>query len=64
MAYNKLTSEELAYYSRQLVLAEIGSTGQKKLRDARVLIAGVGGLGCQLSVQLASMGVGFIRLAD
>ena len=63
-SYNKLTSEELTYYSRQLVLTEIGSTGQKKLRDARVLIAGVGGLGCQLSVQLASMGVGFIRLAD
>jgi molybdopterin/thiamine biosynthesis adenylyltransferase len=56
--------DELAYYSRQLVLAEIGSTGQKKLRDARVLIAGVGGLGCQLAVQLASMGVGFLRLAD
>lgn len=38
--------------------------GQKKLRDARVLVAGVGGLGCQLSVQLASMGVGFLRLVD
>jgi molybdopterin-synthase adenylyltransferase len=56
--------EELAYYSRQLVLAEIGSAGQRMLRKARVLVAGVGGLGCQLSVQLASMGVGHIRLAD
>jgi molybdopterin-synthase adenylyltransferase len=56
--------DELAYYSRQLVLTEIGLNGQKKLRDAHVLVAGVGGLGCQLSVQLASMGVGFLRLAD
>lgn len=56
--------DELAYYSRQLVLSEIGVNGQRKLRDARVLVAGVGGLGCQLSVQLASMGVGFLRLAD
>ncbi|MDP2900374.1 MAG: HesA/MoeB/ThiF family protein [Candidatus Bathyarchaeota archaeon] len=57
-------SDELAYYSRQLVLSEIGLNGQKKLKSARVLVAGVGGLGCQLSVQLASMGVGFLRLAD
>ena len=59
-----LKPDELAYYSRQLVLAEIGSIGQKKLKGARVLVAGVGGLGCQLSVQLASMGVGYIRLVD
>jgi molybdopterin-synthase adenylyltransferase len=59
-----LTPDELAYYSRQLVLAEIGSIGQTRLKGARVLVAGVGGLGCQLSVQLATMGVGYIRLVD
>ena len=59
-----LTPDELAYNSRQLVLAEIGSIGQRNLKEARVLIAGVGGLGCQLSVQLASMGVGYLRLVD
>lgn len=58
------SEDELAYYSRQLVLTEIGPRGQRKLKDARVLVAGVGGLGCQLSVQLASMGVGFIRIVD
>jgi molybdopterin-synthase adenylyltransferase len=59
-----LKPDELAYYSRQLVLAEIGSIGQRKLKGARVLVAGVGGLGCQLSVQLASMGVGYLRIVD
>ena len=62
--HSSFGSDELAYYSRQLVLAEIGLNGQKRLKGARVLVAGVGGLGCQLSVQLASMGVGFLRLVD
>jgi len=57
-------SEELAYYSRQLVLAEIGLKGQRRLKRASVLVAGMGGLGCQLAVQLASMGVGHLRLVD
>jgi adenylyltransferase/sulfurtransferase len=56
--------KEQVYYSRQLVLAEIGLNGQRKLREARVLIAGIGGLGCQIAVQLASMGVGYLRLVD
>jgi adenylyltransferase/sulfurtransferase len=59
-----LSPDELAYYSRQLVLDEIGSIGQRRLKGARVLVAGVGGLGCQLSIQLASMGVGYLRLVD
>ncbi|MDP2899924.1 MAG: HesA/MoeB/ThiF family protein, partial [Candidatus Bathyarchaeota archaeon] len=59
-----LSPDELAYYSRQLVLSEIGLKGQRRLKKARVLVAGVGGLGCQITVQLASMGVGYIRLAD
>ena len=59
-----LSPDELAYYSRQLVLNEIGLIGQRRLKGARVLVAGVGGLGCQLSVQLASMGVGYLRLVD
>ncbi len=59
-----LNPEELAYYSRQLVLSEIGLKGQKRLKQASVLVAGVGGLGCQIAAQLASMGVGYLRLAD
>ena len=59
-----LTDEELERYSRQIVLREIGLEGQKKLKESRVSIIGIGGLGCFSSVQLASMGVGHIRLVD
>jgi len=59
-----LSNEELKRYSRQIVLREIGLEGQKKLKDSRVSIIGVGGLGCFSSIQLASMGVGYIRLID
>lgn len=59
-----LSGEELERYSRQIVLREIGLEGQKKLKNSRVSIIGVGGLGCFSSVQLASMGVGYIRLID
>jgi molybdopterin/thiamine biosynthesis adenylyltransferase len=58
------SSEELERYSRQIVLKEIGREGQKRLKNARVCIAGVGGLGCISALQLAAMGVGYIRLVD
>lgn len=59
-----LSREELERYSRQIVLREIGLEGQKRLKSSRVSIVGVGGLGCFSAVQLASMGVGYIRLID
>lgn len=59
-----LSSEEIKRYSRQIALREIGLEGQKKLKNSRVSIVGVGGLGCFSSIQLASMGVGYIRLID
>jgi len=58
------SSEELERYSRQIVLKEIGREGQKRLKNARVCVAGVGGLGCVSALQLAAMGVGYIRLVD
>ena len=58
------SSEEAQRYSRQIALREIGVDGQRKLREARVCIAGMGGLGCTSASQLAAMGVGFIRLID
>jgi adenylyltransferase/sulfurtransferase len=59
-----LSDNELKRYSRQIVLGEIGIEGQKRLKNSRVSIIGVGGLGCYSSIQLASMGVGYIRLID
>ena len=59
-----LTDEELEYYSRQIVLPEIGYNGQLKLRDAKVCIVGLGGLGSPAAMQLAAMGVGHLRLVD
>ncbi len=59
-----LTKEELEYYSRQIVLTEIGYNGQLKLRNARVCIAGMGGLGSPAALQLAAMGAGYLRLVD
>lgn len=58
------SNEEVQRYSRQIALREIGTDGQRKLKAARVCIAGVGGLGCTSASQLAAMGVGFIRLVD
>ncbi len=59
-----LSDEELEYYSRQIVLNEIGVEGQKRLKGARVCVVGVGGLGSPVTIQLTSIGVGHIRLVD
>ncbi len=56
--------DELDYYSRQIVLQDIGLTGQRKLKEARVCLVGLGGLGSPIAVQLASMGVGHLRIVD
>ncbi len=58
------SEEELEYYSRQIVLTEVGLDGQLKLKNSRVCIVGLGGLGSPSAIQLASMGVGHIRLVD
>jgi len=51
-------------YSRQIPLKGIGTVGQRKLHDARVAVVGLGGLGSISALQLAGMGVGFLRLVD
>jgi adenylyltransferase/sulfurtransferase len=59
-----LSNEEIRRYSRHLILPEVGLEGQKKLKAARVLAVGTGGLGSPLAVYLAAAGVGTIGLVD
>lgn len=59
-----LSDAELDRYARHLVLREIGGPGQMRLRDARVLIVGAGGLGAPACLYLAAAGVGRITVAD
>ncbi len=60
----KLDNDEILRYSRHLLLKEIGIKGQKKLKAAKVLIAGLGGLGTPLAQYLAAAGVGTLGLVD
>src|SRR5690606_22694096 len=59
-----LTSEEYKRYSRHLLLSEIGQQGQEKLKAARILVIGAGGLGCPALLYLNAAGVGTIGIID
>jgi adenylyltransferase/sulfurtransferase len=59
-----LTKDEIERYRRQLVLKEIGGEGQQKLKAARVLVVGAGGIGSPLIAYLAAAGVGTIGIID
>lgn len=63
-AENKLSEKDYKRYYRQIVLPELGIEGQKKLKNASVLIIGAGGLGSPVSLYLAAAGVGKIGLVD
>jgi adenylyltransferase/sulfurtransferase len=60
----ELTREEVLRYSRHIVLPEVGWEGQRKLKAAKVLLIGAGGLGSPLGLYLAAAGVGRIGLVD
>ena len=59
-----LTPEQVKRYSRHLIMNDVGSSGQRKLLDAKVLILGAGGLGSPSAIYLALAGVGTIGLVD
>ncbi len=63
-ALPELTPEEAARYSRHLILPEVGLEGQRKLKAAKVLCVGTGGLGSPLAFYLAAAGVGTLGLVD
>jgi molybdopterin-synthase adenylyltransferase len=56
--------KEFLRYSRQTILPEIGDEGQEKLKKAKVLVIGAGGLGCPILQYIATAGVGFIGIMD
>src|SRR5947209_13396663 len=64
MALPLLTPEDIQRYHRHLIIPEVGSVGQRKLKAAKVLLIGAGGLGSPLSLYLAAAGVGTIGLVD
>ncbi len=59
-----MTKEELIRYHRQMILPEIGRAGQEKIKQAKVLVVGAGGLGCPVLLYLAAAGVGTIGIVD
>ena len=59
-----LTREQLSRYSRQIILEEMGVTGQRRLLDSKVLVVGAGGLGSPVSLYLAAAGIGTLGIVD
>src|SRR5689334_14852582 len=60
----ELSHEEIRRYSRHLIMPEVGMDGQRKLKNASVLLVGTGGLGSPAAMYLAAAGVGRIGLVD
>src|SRR5919201_6919330 len=58
------TEQQIARYSRHIILSEVGGKGQKKLAGSKVLVIGAGGLGSPAALYLAAAGIGTIGLVD
>ncbi|MBT3648590.1 MAG: dinucleotide-utilizing protein, partial [Flavobacteriales bacterium] len=64
MSKAQFTERELTRYSRNILLKEVGEQGQHKLKDAKVLVIGAGGLGCPVLQYLTAAGIGTIGIVD
>ena len=62
--FDELSDEEIKRYDRQIILSKVGNDGQRKLKNAKVLIIGAGGLGSPVALYLAGAGVGTIGIMD
>ncbi len=62
--YPELTVEEVRRYSRHLIIPDVGMTGQKRLKNSKVLVIGAGGLGSPALLYLAAAGVGTLGIVD
>jgi len=60
----EFTQEELLQYNRQMIIPEIGEEGQKKIKKAKVFVAGIGGLGSISSYYLTAAGIGYLKIVD
>ena len=61
---SKLNKNQIERFSRQIILRNIGTLGQKKILDSKVLIIGMGGLGCPVAEFLTRSGVGKLGIVD
>ena len=61
---SKLNKNQIKRFSRQIILKNIGPLGQKKIMQSKVLIIGMGGLGCPVAEFLTRAGIGFLGIVD
>jgi molybdopterin/thiamine biosynthesis adenylyltransferase len=60
----KMSNNDLLRYSKQIILKQVGVLGQKKISSTKVLIVGIGGLGCPVALYLSNLGIRNIGMAD